>query len=591
MDPAADMQPNAKGDFVKTPLAHLLVFMAERRLQGSLVLHGDDGSNSTIFLSGGVPSKVRTSYSGTYLGRVLLQLGFLDDATLKATTELVRPGAVLHGQLLVSMGKIDQAQLVAGLREQLMRRMIRLFDKLGDLTTYAFYSGINLLDDYGGPELTPVDPFRLIWEGVHVRPHDSHIEPTLARLGSAPIRLSATADLRRFGFGPPEGRVIDMLKARPMSVSSVMALDVMPVRQLKVLLYAMLITKSIELPASASARPPAAPQTPAPPTEPSGTPEPPSRAHACAPSQPNGDPLPSAERNARAKTTKAVPLHPLAVPAHALPTGVDLEERRATIRARTQRLDAEDFFEVLGVAREDPVDVVRSAYFALAKLWHPDRLPEALTDVRDDAARVFGKMSEAFHTLSDMDRRKDYFEKLATSKAGSDEHAEVQQAIEATIEFQKADVFVRKRDFQRALIHAKVAFERAPDQADHIALYAWVLAMQPEGRQTSNVLESIKLLQDAIARESRCERAHFYRAMLLKQMGQHGAALRDFRRAAELNPRNIDAARELRLAEMRGTTKDEQAPVPADPKAPPNDTKRAKDKVGEIFDKLFKRKP
>ena len=202
MDPTPDMSPAAKGDLVKTPLAHLIVFIAERRLNGSLVLHGDDGSASTVYFVGGAPAKVQTSYPGTHLGRVLLQLGFIDDDVLTRSLAEHQQTGTLHGQILRAMGAIDQAQLVAGLREQMMRRLLKLFEKLGDLTTYAFYADVNLLSDWGGPEVTPIDPYRVMWEGMHLRPNDSSIDPTLARLGSVAVGVSHKADLRRFGFGP-----------------------------------------------------------------------------------------------------------------------------------------------------------------------------------------------------------------------------------------------------------------------------------------------------------------------------------------------------------------------------------------------------
>jgi hypothetical protein len=40
--------------------------------------------------------------------------------------------------------------------------------------------------------------------------------------------------------------------------------------------------------------------------------------------------------------------------------------------------------------------------------------------------------------------------------------------------------------------------------------------------------------------------------MLNKRVGRGEAAMRDFRRVVELNPQNIDAAREVRLHNMRG---------------------------------------
>lgn len=590
MDPPPDMAPSAKGDLVKTPLAHLFVFMAERRLQGSLVLHGDDGSTSTVFWVGGAPAKVQTTYPGTHLGRVLLQLGYVDDEVLqRSETERSQTGG-LHGQILLAMGAIDEAKLVAGLREQMVRRLLRIFEKAGDLTTFAFYAGVNLLSDYGGPEATPIDPYKVMWEGMHVRPNDASIDPTLSRLGNAAVGLSANVDFRRYGFGPPELKVLELLKVRPMSLAQVLELNVMPIRQLKLLMYALLITKGIGVA-------PARPSTP-PREAPDSSPRPQVGSSPDSPPPSTRQGVPMARVKLKSTKVPASTVNAARRPADPPPSPAPTQEREAIV-ARASEIEGEDFFQVLGISRKDPPDVARAAYFALAKKWHPDRLPNELADVRDDAARVFARISEAFQTLSDADKRAHYVELLDKGSTEADEQAKVQRIIEATIEFQKAEVFLRKREIDKALKSAKKAYEGDPEQAPHVALYAWALANQPEAQASKRFEESFELLEQAIKMQENYEQAYFYRAMLLKQQGKMKAALRDFRRVADMNPRNIDAIREVRLAEMRGETKNEPAPSNpertrtrpgASSQAPEQPINWTKDSVGDIFGKLFKKK-
>lgn len=77
----------------------------------------------------------------------------------------------------------------------------------------------------------------------------------------------------------------------------------------------------------------------------------------------------------------------------------------------------------------------------------------------------------------------------------------------------------------------------------------------------------------------RCERAYFYRAMLYKRQHRNGLAFKDFQKVAELNPKNIDAQRELRLYEMRGGPPKRITPYPSQPPA---------SKPG-LFQKFFKK--
>jgi tetratricopeptide (TPR) repeat protein len=86
----------------------------------------------------------------------------------------------------------------------------------------------------------------------------------------------------------------------------------------------------------------------------------------------------------------------------------------------------------------------------------------------------------------------------------------------------------------------------------------WIQAQQrgdppnlQEGMTSAHFDDLIRTLDGVIAKEPRYEKALFYRGSLLKRSGRNDKAIRDFRLAAEINPKNIDAVREVRLYEMR----------------------------------------
>ena len=111
--------------------------------------------------------------------------------------------------------------------------------------------------------------------------------------------------------------------------------------------------------------------------------------------------------------------------------------------------------------------------------------------------------------------------------------------------------------------------------------------MKPEGQTTSGAQGAIKLLDRAVGLSARCERAYFYRGQLHKRLGNAQLAMRDFRKAAELNPRNIDAVREVRLHEMRAQ-KGGSVPPPASPSSPPRAKGKPEAKPSGLF-KFFKK--
>lgn len=71
-----------------------------------------------------------------------------------------------------------------------------------------------------------------------------------------------------------------------------------------------------------------------------------------------------------------------------------------------ERILRYDHYKVLGIPRDAPTALVKRAYRAQAKRWHPDRDPSP------GAATVFLAVQDAYETLIDPDKRRDYDERL-----------------------------------------------------------------------------------------------------------------------------------------------------------------------------------
>jgi hypothetical protein len=76
--------------------------------------------------------------------------------------------------------------------------------------------------------------------------------------------------------------------------------------------------------------------------------------------------------------------------------------------------------------------------------------------------------------------------------------------------------------------------------------------------------------------------------MLHKRNDDGKKAIQDFKKVAEMNPRNLDATREVRLYHMRGGSK---APAPPGTTAPGTSRKPPPqpETLGGLFGKLFKK--
>ncbi|WP_437968873.1 DnaJ domain-containing protein [Sorangium sp. So ce260] len=702
--------PTAEGTLARTPLVHLLVYMLDRRLTGTTCFIDPAGVRHGIFFSDGVPAKIWTGTIIAPLDRVIIELGLLDEATLRETLRDITKRRVLHGRLLVSRGLLDRETVFGVLREQLVRKLIALYD-LSPETRYAYYDGQNLLSSYGGPELIGCEPLAVIMAGVRLHADDPLIDATLDRIQSRQLGLHVEAEMKRFQLHRDEAAVIDLLRTRRMTLGELLGAGVAQERVVRLTIYALAITRHLDLgapgrrpvglggpgrerpsgaapadagqapqrePAGAAARSPrptsgstvpgprpargeadgrASPRQseapPAPSSRRSGSPfaeplaprrstvPPPSGAldgrgaplpgpaasfdprasggdpggalRGADPKGPKQPPVPSfagarapspqhqaptvkmaavgqegrAARGAgRAEAASppparapeparpqapAAPAPPLDLPPPPPPRAApspELAARRAEIEARAAAIDGESFFQMLGVADDAPPERVQSAYFALAKQWHPDRTPPELQDVKPLVARVFARISEAYQTLSDPKRRAEYMQGPKEAAAPAEDEEKIARVVDAALEFQKAEILLKKNDLVGAEIRARRALNADPEQPEYMTLLVWIQAQRrgeppalAEGATSAHYDDLIQTLDVVLQKEPRYERALFYRGMLLKRSGRIDRAIRDFRLAAEINPKNLDAIREVRVQEMRSRTSNDPTPA------------------------------
>jgi curved DNA-binding protein CbpA len=535
--------PTANGKLAKTPFVHLLLYALEKKLDGTIELVAPDRRCATVVFARGEPTKVRTSEAVAYLGEVLQDLGYIDRARLDQSLAALSKqkaagGERLHGALLVATGAIQSGQLRAGLAEQTVRKL-RVVAAMPDETTYDYYDAFDALKGWGGQDSPNVDPVPHLWGMLREYTPWAHVTAALGRIVGSRLRLVRGADVGRLHLAAEEAAAVDLLRARPLRASELASIAHLNERTAQLLAYLLLVTKQVEvLPAAVGASVATAPaQAPARAPSPPPATQPP----------PKHSPLPSISSRSSAPPGTRSP-----VPPPPFTLSPELAERWTEIRKRAATIDRADYFMMLDLARDATRDDVERAFLALAKQWHPDRLPPELAPVRDACSRVFARMSEAHKTLSDDEQRTRYM-KLVAEGSGSPEMQEtVAKVVEAAQNFQKAEVFLKRNDLAQAETFCRKALEADATQPDYLATLAWLLAQRSENATPQKTLESIRMLDRAVSMNDRCEKAFYWRGMLYKRLGKSDLAAKDFRRVAELNPRNIDAVREVRLHGMRG---------------------------------------
>jgi len=288
--------------------------------------------------------------------------------------------------------------------------------------------------------------------------------------------------------------------------------------------------------------PEAPPQAPPKPAAPAGPPKI-TAASGSGPKAAAGRPPPGRSPSA-SRPAASTPAHgssPRTTPFAGAPAAESIEE----LRALAAKLKTQNHFEALEVTDKADAGQVKVAYFRLAKLYHPDTVPEgAAPELGQLKAEIFARVGDAYRTLSDEKLRASYVEEL--KYGGKGEQVDVSQLLLAEELFQKGCILVKARKWPEAV---KMLDEAIKNNAEEPEFYAWrgyaKFFANPD-RKAGNA-EAQKDLVHALKKNEGLATAHYFVGHIAKVNGDEKLALREFRKAVDLNPDHIDAAREVRL--------------------------------------------
>lgn len=260
-----------------------------------------------------------------------------------------------------------------------------------------------------------------------------------------------------------------------------------------------------------------------------------------------------------AKTTgkrkKAAP------PAGAKPVAASLQSRAGTIavsapaepasdmegidaaRALHAKIKDADYYGVLGLAAAADEDEVRRAYYKHARSFHPDRFGRDLAGRdRELVEDLFGRISEAFQTLSNAEKRQEYDQRLKSGALAAEKEKEkpVDRKDLARGSFEKGKALAAAGDRARALTFFEHAAETDPDHWEYRIGLARLLMTESRLRKRAE-----QQLQEAIRIDQTKAEAYYLLGMLYKLGGVKSRALEQFREGLKWDAGHAGIAKEL----------------------------------------------
>ncbi len=535
----------AEGTLSATPLGHVLLSIQKKGLSGTLAIWPDDertGQDRILFRSG-APATGR----------------FLDPA---ADFE--------HG-------------------------LLHLFSR-GE-SPYAFYEA-DLVGDGEGVLRGTVDIFSLIAHALRTDVPRDAVARVIRKLGPEAQRIKSGAPLARLQLQSNEVAFVELMRAEPAAAGTLVDQFGDP-KVAQRMLYLLAITGCLEpyVPGSQqklrAVRPTtgqggaraSTPPAPGVSMRPSGGV--PSRDRYSTPPTDRESGVPRADSVLPASLSNLPPSRTLSgeiVAPRALPSAPppslspELTKRWEEIARVVAMMDRQNYFEMLGVKESADTREIRKKYMTVAKTWHPDRLPSELSALRPWVEEIFHLFTVASDTLSDPKKRVEYQRTVMQGGGTPEAERKLNVMVEAAINFQKVDVLVKRRRYDEAAKICDAAMTVVRKEADYPAMKAWILLLRDGVEKEETAVQIRELLRTTFSINPDHVHGHFVRAHFLKRQGEHDKALKHFKKVARLDPRNLEAAREVRIGTMRQSRGRSSAPPPR------NEGKRPK-----IFGKFFKK--
>ena len=233
--------PTARGTLGATPLVHVLVYMLDHALSGSIVFREPDELDHILHFQLGAVSKVSTARPTSRIGDELVASGLVTRATINDAVDGARHLGLLLGEYLVGHDLVTRDALTKALETQISTRVASLVNLPPD-TTYSFYKEIDLLRSVESEGVVS-DPLDVILASVRAWHDRARIRATLSRIAKHPLVFQEQSDISHVKLTGDERKVLDHVGAAKIPTSQLFQANVADEETVSSLLYALAVTR------------------------------------------------------------------------------------------------------------------------------------------------------------------------------------------------------------------------------------------------------------------------------------------------------------------------------------------------------------
>jgi curved DNA-binding protein CbpA len=231
----------------------------------------------------------------------------------------------------------------------------------------------------------------------------------------------------------------------------------------------------------------------------------------------------------------------------------DFQEVRRDILDMYERVQNENYYEILGVDKEADAAMINSQHRMLVKEWHVDKFNAYdLGADKQKVQEIFAYINNAQRTLTNEEARDEYDMEIHDGP-------DLVSILNSENAFRTGKNFLNSGSYKGAFENFKEAYESNPDEVQYEAYFLYTQFLLEEKDQTGVVVNkalSTKVFNrlDEIHQTSTAQKKDWLLAFMgtvALGLGKDREAYGLFREALYMNPQNRDAKRQLRLIEIR----------------------------------------
>ena len=234
---------------------------------------------------------------------------------------------------------------------------------------------------------------------------------------------------------------------------------------------------------------------------------------------------------------------------------MDANEKLQKLLEFHGQMDGKNYFELLGVSEDVDDAGVRSAYFGLLKNFNADYFHQVESaEDKQAVEEVNRQLRQAYDALMKEEGRKSYLAKIKGEvPEGSAEEVNIEAIFEADQALAQAENLMDRGDFKVAIpkLEKAISLDNKLIEAQLRLVYSkyMLLDVDENGkREPSVVYETRKKLVDGCKELEHADYLRLYLGILEKLEGNPDEALKWFKEALKINPENMSAKREIRMA-------------------------------------------